>query len=235
MVTNESQLEHVHRLRYQVYCVENEFESAEDNPDGLEKDEFDVHSVHSLLVHRPTNLYAGTVRLVLPVANCLEDCLPIQHVCDDPVIRDASAFPIATTAEVSRFSISKQFRKRREDSRYPSVANTPAKMEFGYDERRVLPHMTLGLIESLVRMSIDNSITHWAAVMEPALLRLLSRLGIYFEPIGSIVNYHGRRQPCHIDLATMLERVRKERPDVWEVLTEGGTLWERMQVQRTLA
>jgi N-acyl amino acid synthase of PEP-CTERM/exosortase system len=67
--------------------------------------------------------------------------------------------------------------------------------------------------------------THWAAVMEPALLRLLTRLGIHFNPLGPLVEYHGRRQPCWIELGVMLDRVHAERPDVWDVITEGGRLW----------
>jgi N-acyl amino acid synthase of PEP-CTERM/exosortase system len=98
-----------------------------------------------------------------------------------------------------------------------------------YDERRILPHLSLGLIESLVRMSVDNGITHWCAVMEPTLLRLLTRLGIHFEPIGPLVEYHGRRQPCYIPLEVLLPRVQRERPDVWEVITREGQHWADLQ------
>ncbi|MGH7225707.1 MAG: GNAT family N-acyltransferase, partial [Gemmataceae bacterium] len=41
-----------YRLRYQVYCVEHAFLDPADNPGGREIDEFDAHSVHSLLIHR---------------------------------------------------------------------------------------------------------------------------------------------------------------------------------------
>src|SRR3546814_18883719 len=64
--------------------------------------------------------------------------------------------------------------------------------------------------------------------MEPTLLRLLSRLGIYFDPIGPLVDYHGRRQPCYIKVSTLLARVARERPDVWEVLTDRGRHWDAL-------
>jgi len=89
----------------------------------------------------------------------------------------------------------------------------------------MLFHLPLGLIKSCVEMSVREGMTHWAAVMEPALLRLLTRLGIYFNPLGSLVEYHGRRQPCWVDVGAMLARVHAERPDVWEVITDGGRLW----------
>jgi N-acyl amino acid synthase of PEP-CTERM/exosortase system len=54
------------RLRYQVYCVEKQFEDAAAHSSKLEIDEFDSHAVHGLLVHRTTGIELGTVRLVLP-------------------------------------------------------------------------------------------------------------------------------------------------------------------------
>jgi len=38
------------RIRHQVYCIENPFENPGDHPDGFEQDEFDSHSLHSLLI-----------------------------------------------------------------------------------------------------------------------------------------------------------------------------------------
>ena len=197
------------RLRYQVYCVENPFEDPADNPGEEESDAYDAHSVHSLLIHRPTEAVAGTVRLVLPLPDALDDSFALQRVCHEPMLRDRKAFPVLRMAEVSRFSISKGFRKRRTDGLYPDE-HEPEKRGDG-EERRVLPHMTLGLIESLVRMSLEHRVIYWCAVMEPTLLRLLSRLGVYFDPIGPLVDYHGRRQPCFIRLSVLLARVARER------------------------
>lgn len=214
-----------YRLRYRVYCIENPFEDPAANPDGREVDAFDQHSAHSLLVYRPTGLPAGTVRLVLPRADCPHDSFALQRVCQDPLLRDSERFPVHKTAEVSRFCISKEFRRRLGDESCGDGehADTP---EMSVDEeRRILPHLSLGLIESLVRMSVRNGITHWCAVMEPTLLRLLTRLGIHFDPIGPLIEYHGRRQPCYIPLEKLLPRAKRERPDVWDVITRGGRHW----------
>src|SRR3954465_7675835 len=54
------------RIRFQVYCIDNAFEDPDDNPDGLETDACDGHSVQSLLTHRSTGSAIGTVRLALP-------------------------------------------------------------------------------------------------------------------------------------------------------------------------
>ena len=89
-------------------------------------------------------------------------------------------------------------------------------------DRRIANHLTLGLISSLVAMSKEHGISMWCSVMERALLRLLRRIGIHFTNIGPQINYHGKRQPCYSPLDTLLERVKEEHFDVWEVLTDEG-------------
>ena len=76
-VETDDQLRQALQLRYQVYCLETGFEDIEMHSSGLEQDEFDVRAVHSLLIHRPSGLVAGTVRLVLPNFSCLEDPFPV--------------------------------------------------------------------------------------------------------------------------------------------------------------
>lgn len=217
------------QLRYRVYCIENAFEDPSANPDGREMDEFDRHSAHSLLTYRPTGLPAGTVRLVLPRLDDLDNSFALQRVCNEPLIRDRLQFPVEKMAEVSRFCISKEFRRRMGDSSAAGEeASDAAEMSLD-EERRILPHLSLGLIESLVRMCVDHGITYWCAVMEPTLLRLLTRLGIHFDPIGPLIDYHGRRQPCYIPLEKLLPRVYRERPDVWDVITRSGRHWDNLR------
>lgn len=213
------------RLRYQVYCIENHFEDPADNPNGREHDSYDERALHCLLLHLPSHTWAGTVRLILPDIAAPERSFVLQQVCTDAMIADPKQFPVLEMAEISRFCISKGFRKRQGDRLFPQ-SNEPRDRQ---DERRVIPNMTLGLIEGLVRLSLDKDIHYWCAVMEPGLLRLLARLGIHFEDIGPLVDYHGRRQPCFIKLDTMLKQVRAERPDVWDIVTEGGEHWDRLR------
>jgi len=132
-----------HEIRYRVYCLETGFENPADNPDGLEKDAFDSHSVHGVLIHRASRAVMGTVRLVLPVADAPERSFAVQQVSDDPALTNNVEFPLRSTAEVSRFCISRQFRRRAGDTLYdqegvaPTAANDPA-------ERRNGPLMRLG-------------------------------------------------------------------------------------------
>src|SRR4030095_13231226 len=42
----DNRLRAIHRLRYEVYCLERKFRDATECPDGLERDEYDAHSIH---------------------------------------------------------------------------------------------------------------------------------------------------------------------------------------------
>jgi N-acyl amino acid synthase of PEP-CTERM/exosortase system len=203
-----------HRIRYQVYCVEHSHERS-DNPAVLEADEFDSHAVQSLLIHRATKSALGTVRLILPLADELERSFAVQRVMDENSLRMFNQLPLNSTAEVSRFSISRQFCRAVDTSGSPESA--PSISNSG-------PLMRLGLMQGVVHMSMKHGITHWCAAMEPMLLRMLSAMGIRFRPVGPLVEYHGPRQPCYCVIADVLNAVRCERPAFWSVLTDRGPL-----------
>jgi N-acyl amino acid synthase of PEP-CTERM/exosortase system len=213
--TAPGQLNESFRLRYQVYCVENHFLDPADNPGGLETDGHDHHALHALLIHRATNSVCGTTRLVLPKLGPVAGRLPLFDACPEA----AELLPTATTAAFSRFAISKAFRRRVADGLY-GRAYTPE--EIASDSRRIIPHITLGLMAAALRMAVDYGIDHVCAIMEPSLLRLLSRFGINFVPLGPMVDYHGLRQPCYAEISELLETMESERPDIWEVVTDYG-------------
>lgn len=217
---DEDLLDEALRLRYQVYCVEHAFENPLEHPNGREIDRYDTHSVHSVLIHKPTQAVVGTVRLILPS----DEPLPITEVCHDVALHSGTVFPNAKTAEISRFAISKTFRRRAEDQRGIDASLVDDTTIADPSNRRVIPHMALGLMKAVMQMSVCHGVTHLCAVMDPALLRLLSRFGIHFEPLGAAVSYHGTRQPCHGDIVTILKGLRTERPDTWGLITDQGAL-----------
>ena len=223
-------VEQAFRLRYQVYCVENPFEDPAQNPDGLEKDEYDERSVHSILVHKPTGQVAGTVRLILPDDSRSDGGLPAMMLSEDGLgMLTPSDLPIGETAEISRFAVSKKFRRRQGDTAYP--ASNPPPGEPGYDDRRVVPSITLGLMKAVVEMGKRHGITHVCAVVEPALLRLLRQLGITFYKAGKAVEYHGVRQPVYRDFDSWSASIYEQRPEIWELITDSGRIWPLTKVK----
>ena len=212
-----------HRVRYQVYCIENRFENPADHSDELERDEFDSHAIHSLLVDRQTGDALGTVRLVLPLSDAPHNSFAIQRLSDHPLLKGSRRLPLHATAEVSRLSLSREFGRRAAATKALNAGRTkPTAAESSL--YRCGPLMRLGLMQMLVRMSAQNGITHLLAVMEPKLLRMLAAMAIHFEPLGGMVEYHGWRQPCFCNLTDVLQRVKHERPAFWNVFTDGGTL-----------
>ena len=183
------------QLRHQVYCVERTFLTGEN---GIESDEYDDGSSHAVVRWRHTGQPVGTVRLVLPKSPGGHDDYPIQHVCDQALFR---GIPLETTGEVSRFALAKLVRGAS-----PSASSL----------------LRLALIQGAVRMSAEAGHTHWLAVMEPTLIRLLRATGIHFTAVGPLVDYHGLRQPAVAELGPTMARLAKEQPVVWDFVTDGG-------------
>lgn len=201
-------------LRYQVYCLERKFEDPAQHADFLEMDEFDHHSVHSLIFYRPRAEPIGTVRIILPDPQ--SDELPIQQLLRRNGIDPSACIQNKITGEISRFAISKELRRR-----YPACLEAGVKQS---PERQCsLP--CLGLVQSILRHSLELGITTWAAVMEPQLLRMLASLGIRFTPIGPLVVHHGLRQPSFCDVPQMLKVLKYEKPENWSVVTNDGKLF----------
>ena len=225
-------LEAAYRLRYQVYCVENPFERKEDNPGERETDRFDWHSVHSVLVHRASHDVIGTLRLVLPLGRAL----PIQELQPSPLDFFEGNLPLETTAEVSRFAVSKDFRRRQGEERYPDVSwQGPDGRQGAAPMRRLMPYLSVGLLQGALKLSLRHGVTHMCAIIDPSLLRLLGRFGLHFQAIGEPVNYHGLRQPCIAELDALLRSAAKEQPDIWALGTEDGKLLEGLKTGRVSA
>jgi N-acyl amino acid synthase of PEP-CTERM/exosortase system len=206
-----------YRLRYQVYCVENPFEDPEQQVGACESDDYDDRSIHTLLLHRRTGEIAGTSRVILPDHRRSRP-LPMATLLQGSERRRFDRFPLAHTAELSRFAVSKQFRRRLGEERYPdSGFGDAALIE---TERRLMPFISLGLIRGMIDICLEHKITHLAAVMEPPLIRILHRLGLESVPIGGIVMHHGLRQPCFALLDNLIQRSRENDSIVWQYAIE---------------
>jgi len=207
-------LDEAYRLRYQVYCLEHPFENAAEHSDGRERDEDDDRSVHSLLVHRQTGVFAGTVRAILP-KEVQRRPLPIHRILASQDGGLINRFPAHSTAEISRFAVSKEFRRRRGEERYPE-ANVPGSAPGMPTERQIIPYITFGLMRGTVEVCREYGISHISAVMKPPLIRILRRFGLHFEGLGSLVDFHGMRQPCVASIADLVERNRAEGTLLWQ-------------------
>ena len=83
--------------------------------------------------------------------------------------------------------------------------------------------LRLALIRGAVWLSAEAGHTHWVAMMEPTLLRLLRATGIHFTPLGPTIEYHGLRQPAAAELVPTMARLAHEQPIVWGFITRYGS------------
>ena len=148
--------------------------------------------------------------------------------------RRFDSFPPRNTAELSRFAISKQFRRRRGEERYADVGFGDPTMSVVEAEIRLMPFISLGLIRGMFGICLEHRITHLAAVMEPPLIRILNRLGLHFMPIGGIVMHHGLRQPCFAVLDDLVQHSRGTDSIVWQYAFE-PLLREHKETRRQAA
>ena len=79
--------------------------------------------------------------------------------------------------------------------------------------------LTFGLIHAVAMMSALGGITHIVAMMEPALLRLLGRLGIAFHSLGRPVEHHGIRQPGWAVFSHLITSIKRCHPELGEIIT----------------
>ena len=153
-----------------------------------------------MVCERHNGRVVGTVRLILPFEGSRRS-LPTQQLCAPGLL---DGLPLATTGEVSRFAISKD--RRGSDAMADSL-------------------LRLSLVQGAVRMSRDLGVTHWCAVLERSLLRLLRTTAIHFSPVGPCVEYYGLRQPAVADLGVMMARMEREQPRFWHFITGSGEFW----------
>jgi N-acyl amino acid synthase of PEP-CTERM/exosortase system len=174
-------LDAIHRLRYQVYCLERQFLDLGAHPEGRERDEYDRHSVHFAATDE-TGEVVATVRLVLhsplgfPLERRAAELAPAFHT-----------LPPARTAEISRLILASEHRGT-------TVGD---------------PRLLFSLLKELYEEGRRRGLHGLLASMEGRLARLLRRLGLPFAPIGPEMEYFGPVCPYWAALDTMDAGYRK--------------------------
>lgn len=226
LATSPELIDEVFAVRYQVYCVDRPFEDPNCFVDKREHDAYDHRSAHALIRHRITGDSVATVRLVTAGDNPEQGDFPMEGPCIHRMDHSAQhAFAEAhrsQVAEISRMAVSREFRRRLNEDQSVSGVSDFACYSDSENGKRALPYISLGLFAAILQMSVKKGITHWMAVMEPSQLRLLGRFGVQFDHVGPVLEYHGLRRPAFTEAASLIEGIRKRRPDVWSLITEDG-------------
>jgi N-acyl-L-homoserine lactone synthetase len=180
----------VQHLRHQVFRTERSILPHRPGS-ALEADEYDARSRHVVLRNREDGQVVGTARLVANTAGATQRDLPMLRYCSADLL---SHLPLRTTGEISRFALSKRRRP---------VGTAPDRL------------LRLALMRGILRASLDLGLTHWCALMEPTLLRLMRSSGIRFSPLGPLVEAYGLRQPSAAVIDHALSVGRDRHPDLY--------------------
>lgn len=202
--------ERVHHIRYDVYCREFRYEREEDCPGGLERDEYDEHSLHTLIMHKTTQFGAGCMRLIVPAATKSDFLLPMERFCGhsltDPVWHPAR-LPRSHVAEVSRLAVHTRFRRRLGESESPTGISASS---FSPNERRTFSLLSLALFYSGAALMVLAGRSDAFVMVEPRLARRLQIAGLPFVQVGEIMEYHGPRAAYYVPVQGVLDNIQGE-------------------------
>ncbi|MBV9389869.1 MAG: PEP-CTERM/exosortase system-associated acyltransferase [Chroococcidiopsidaceae cyanobacterium CP_BM_ER_R8_30] len=224
VIANTNRLrEEVYKIRYKVYCQELKYEKEENCWNGMEQDIYDHRSVHCLLMHRSSQVYAGCVRVILADPDASKAShLPLEKVFCRSL--KPHNLPHYFYGEVSRLAVIAEFRKRQEEKQLMPVADTG--IRFTEQERRYFPLITTGLYLTAASVSLEVGLDSAFTVMEPRLARYLRRFGIKFRQIGGLIEFHGQRGLFQISRSAVLSSVNAHTYELFQTL--------RCEVKRSL-
>lgn len=219
-------LKEVHKIRYDVYCRELNYETPENCPSGMEQDIYDKRSIHCLLKHRSSGIYAGCVRIVLADPAHPEAPFPFENICRHSLDSDSielTKLPRYSFCEVSRLAVRSEFRKCQESIQMHKAFSGQSSLV--HEERKHFPLIALGLYLAGISVALEFGVDIFA-MMEPRLSRHLRRYGFPSRQIGELVEHRGKRAPFQLFREAILKKLQ---PNTYELLQ---TI--RSDIQRSL-
>ncbi len=212
----------VYKLRYEVYCKEFNYEPAENFPDSMERDEYDSQALHVLIHHKSTGAAAGCTRLITTDSSNPDAPLPIEKYCKGSFNNNYNNdlnLSRQSICEASRFSVGKNFRRRRGES-----ITRFGCLEFPLlnpQEQRTFPLISVSLALATTALTELSGRPFMFAMMESSLPRLLHRIGYNFKQVGRVMDYHGKRAAYLQETNAVLQNLRPELRDLYCEIRKG--------------
>jgi N-acyl amino acid synthase of PEP-CTERM/exosortase system len=217
------------RIRYQVYCLETEYEDPSLFPEKLETDAFDEHAVHFIARARSTGEWIAALRLVVRPF----DSLPMNSHANvdfsflaNEITRDIKTGQTSLCAEVSRLCVVSNYRRRSQERKLPyqlawdPEKDGPPKNDADPAERRKAPWLMLGLINAARDYSDSHNIRYWFFLVADSLARIMEGLGFGLTRVGPHCEHRGKRRPYFRDLNTDYENIAQRLPIVYDMFTK---------------
>lgn len=227
--------EQAYRLRYQVFCLENEgYEDPSKHPTGMERDAYDIRSEQVLLIYKPTATAIGTLRIIKPDIYGPLKSFPMQHICEDGYLKDVRN--INNMCEVSRLSISKPL---REKVRQHLLKHKDEYLSLPFHQKGlvnlVMAIAPFGLYQGAFNMALDRGYANMLGTMEPFHMeRLKRKAGLVVHKLGGEIEFHGIRQPFVMNIHETCENMQRQTPLSWMIISDAGRLHHKAECLETL-
>lgn len=197
LAVSASEKEKVFGIRHQVYCDELALEPP--HASGMEVDQYDRYAYHGTVHCHALDAAVGTVRVIAPQHT--EDKLPIEEYCLHSItdhVHSPRNYHRSEICEISRLAVPRQYRKSPTRVR---VDNPQAACpEFAM--------VAVGLYFTATAVAHFAGKKHAYVMMEPRLARRMGMVGVSFQQIGPVVNYHGRRAPFYTNYHQIVSKMK---------------------------
>lgn len=204
LATTTTQKENIFRLRHGVFCEELNFEPIRES--GLEQDHFDDRAIHCFINQLSTNTLVGTVRII--TAKNADDNLPIELYCNNTAGNlSPKYFDHREICEISRLAVPANLRRRIIAK---NTNSTPLNTLLQKLETDCYSSIAVALYLIATLISVKAGKHHAYVMIEPALARILRRIGIHFEKIGDCINFNGKRAPYYLDMRTVTTTLKPD-------------------------
>ena len=190
LATDAAKMAACFRLRHNVYCEELGFEALK--PDSLETDAFDSRAMLACIQHNHKQQLVGTVRVITSCNDA--ELLPIEQHFAGLITEHSLApqqFDRRHICEISRLAVPAEV--RRQHHRGSGCSTT---------EQQCYRQVAVALYLIASQLCLQTNRFHSFVMIEPALARILRRIGIQFVQIGKAINYNGLRAPYYLDART---------------------------------
>jgi N-acyl amino acid synthase of PEP-CTERM/exosortase system len=196
-------------LRYQVYCLREKYEDPTRHADFLEQDEYDDMSVHFIARSRLTGEWLGAMRLIVGFARNL----PVTRFSSVNLSRfsEANCNHVAEASRLctllptnSRSTVSVKSAKRHSSPHSSDIRTLQTS------------YISLGLIRAARRYCVKHDITFCFFLISDPLARILRRLGMDIEPVGSPCQHRGWRSPYIHNVETGYQAMSVRSPELYK-------------------
>lgn len=127
--------------------------------------------------------------------------LPVEMYCNEAITKTdlaPSNFARQDICEISRLAVPAEFRRRKLDRYHGSGIGNTNQYTFTEGEARCFPFIAVGLYLCATTVLAERGIKHCYVMIEPRLARGMRMIGLEFEKIGNVTEYHGKRAPYYI-------------------------------------